>query len=731
MDPFTEKLLERTRARRENLQKKMAERPNAANRQMVKRSREPLTDTNDMLSEPLTDKVPHAASKPSPSKRRCSAENTQPSGGEENQEPPVTQPVVPMLPDPPADTKPQTDLANVRPALSLEKTAGRPVAQTESEQMRRPETSEAEMKPAGSVLQSNRAEEAAAPFAPGMKSRLQRLAEQRKCWDGQITGTSSEFIDDAPPSPLKRQADIPPAVIPSASSEAPLGRKGRLANLAATIRTWEDDLSHTTAPKDNAQGKPTTASIPKAACRDTASVKAADQAATSTSRKPTSSTDQQAMICPAKPSRLFLPSPHTESDTPVAKPAPHYVTSSHKSSCQEAIHPSSPSSPASQSPLKNQAFSRGLKPTSSPQKPDLHTKPANVGPSALQQKASAGTPGVKSFLERFGERCHERMSQSSPAGGSTHTKTTVTPSVTPNTRLVQEKLRAAQAASTSTTDLIQRQKLERESELAQLRSRCQKENNMWKSKDKWVETKENTEVKEQVNKPVDCEAATCQPHDKLTAPSTESSDTSCSASTGHDLPLSPLASASSLLKAAHRAEKTTEETSEEEVITEVEMNVDQSINSAMINELFDGVLKQSGDQRSEEEEEEEEDALNISSMSLLAPLAETVATVVKSPERRMMTSTPASSFSAKSNTPDNVSGKFQRTNKRRTASSDRSEASDEDLKLPYSIDAYRSTRVKDTERPIVKHVVRKEDVSRRVEDPRSASIFSVKQKMKV
>lgn len=54
--------------------------------------------------------------------------------------------------------------------------------------------------------------------------------------------------------------------------------------------------------------------------------------------------------------------------------------------------------------------------------------------------------------------------------------------------------------------------------------------------------------------------------------------------------------------------------------------MDQSITSDVINELFEGILEQGGD-------EEEEDALNISSMSLLTPLAETVAAVVKSPER--------------------------------------------------------------------------------------------------
>lgn len=99
---------------------------------------------------------------------------------------------------------------------------------------------------------------------------------------------------------------------------------------------------------------------------------------------------------------------------------------------------------------------------------------------------------------------------------------------------------------------------------------------------------------------------------------------------------SPPASTSSprmVVVGDHKSEGSTEE--EEEEFKDREMNVDQSINSAVINGLFEGILEQSEDQR-EEDDEEEEDALNISSMSLLTPLAETVAAVVKSPERRMM-----------------------------------------------------------------------------------------------
>lgn len=50
----TQKLLERTRARRENLQRKMAERPKAGMRptMQTKRAREPLAETGNQASLP-------------------------------------------------------------------------------------------------------------------------------------------------------------------------------------------------------------------------------------------------------------------------------------------------------------------------------------------------------------------------------------------------------------------------------------------------------------------------------------------------------------------------------------------------------------------------------------------------------------------------------------------------------------------------------------------------------
>lgn len=98
----------------------------------------------------------------------------------------------------------------------------------------------------------------------------------------------------------------------------------------------------------------------------------------------------------------------------------------------------------------------------------------------------------------------------------------------------------------------------------------------------------------------------------------------------------PVLTSSPLKVVVHTTDKLTEETPEEKQ-EKREENVDLSINSTVINELF-GDLEQSEDHSGDEE-----DALNISSMSLLTPLAETVAAVVNSPEKRMMVSTDESS----------------------------------------------------------------------------------------
>lgn len=75
-----------------------------------------------------------------------------------------------------------------------------------------------------------------------------------------LSGTAETVPESAVLSPLKSQkVDLPPAT--PTNSELPVGRKGRLANLAATIGSWEDDLAHPPTRRDNTQAQPSKTSV--------------------------------------------------------------------------------------------------------------------------------------------------------------------------------------------------------------------------------------------------------------------------------------------------------------------------------------------------------------------------------------------------------------------------------------------------------------------------------------
>lgn len=61
--------------------------------------------------------------------------------------------------------------------------------------------------------------------------------------------------EEKPASPSK-----PPV---SNASATPVGRRGRLANLAATICSWEDDVSYSSAKQNSVQEQPGTACLSK------------------------------------------------------------------------------------------------------------------------------------------------------------------------------------------------------------------------------------------------------------------------------------------------------------------------------------------------------------------------------------------------------------------------------------------------------------------------------------
>ncbi|XP_037549524.1 anillin [Nematolebias whitei] len=215
--------------------------------------------------------------------------------------------------------------------------------------------------------------------------------------------------------------------------------------------------------------------------------------------KAVSSSQQESLHAPVKSSRVALPGRQK-----AEAPALESVHGAHKAAFPSA----SQESAVPPSPLKSPALSKDLHHIPSPQKPELQDKPTVSSSVAHQDKVPAAAPGAKSFLERFGERCQERKDHMTPNERLTSAKKTcVTPSVTPNTRLMQERLRAAHTANTTTAELTQRSRLERECELAQIRSGFQKGKSVWNVKDESAGTTMNNKVQ----KPVQSEVSQSEP----------------------------------------------------------------------------------------------------------------------------------------------------------------------------------------------------------------------------
>lgn len=105
-----------------------------------------------------------------------------------------------------------------------------------------------------------------------------------------FAGASDAVSEYTPLSLMKRQAEDLPATVHTVSSETPLGRRGRLANLAATIGSWEDDLSHAHIPNEMAKDKPSN-SVSKVEERHAELAKVSKVSSTS-SNKTTSSINQ-------------------------------------------------------------------------------------------------------------------------------------------------------------------------------------------------------------------------------------------------------------------------------------------------------------------------------------------------------------------------------------------------------------------------------------------------------
>ncbi|NXM35565.1 ANLN protein, partial [Oxyruncus cristatus] len=679
----TQKLLERTRARRENLQKKMAERPKTGARptMQTKRVREPLVETGNQFLPSCPDEEVKPDTKPSPSKRLC-----------------------------PNDTETQTSsLENVHPVLSSSTSHDSPEMTSELH--------ETASKRASSIQPLNTKSET--PAALSVKTRMQKLAEQRRCWDSE---DPSECVSLSPLQSKDLSVSPPKQTSNTLASETPIGRRGRLANLAATIGSWEDDLSHPSAKQNNAQEQPGTTCLSKLSTTSGASA-----------RINSSSVNQEAASCSQ---RLV--------EASINKPA-NSKRADQNSFLTQSSRSSAPHSNESEvqlltenpcSPKKTQEHTQTAK-SSLPQPVQSKEEPVKGTHVQLEYKGKPTTPGgsgIKPFLERFGERCQERSARS-PA---TSTPGCRTPIVTPNTRTIQERL-LKQNENSSTASLALQLKQERERELACLRGRFDR-SNLWSaeksdcSKRKLPEAKPENQSQASPKRPPTSDATAFVSTDNTPvgegpekSPSVESSGKNCP-KTNKPSPLK-LTESKSPVKAmsVSRLEQLAEKPKDE--VYQVEMSVDDEMNSSkVINEIFE-ILQEDGPDieklkkemsmnlEGESDEDEQEESLNISSMSLLTPLVESVGfsfpQAFASPSKSTGEGSTTSDVSLKSE-------KFQRTKVPRAESGDSIGSVSEDRNLPYSVDAYRSQRFKETDRPSIKQIiVRKEDVASKLEMKRN------------
>ncbi|XP_015709716.1 anillin isoform X1 [Coturnix japonica] len=694
MDPFTEKLLERTRARRENLQKKMAERSTLGARlaAQTKRVREPLLETGNQAA--LPDEEAKPSTKPSPSKRRCSNNIETEASTIEN-----TQPV------------PSSSQSHRSPVMNSE-LRGTVCNKT---------------LPAQPLEKGKTSTKSETPATLSVKTRMQKLAEQRRCWDSEDPSECARLSPlqskDLPVSPPKQATN-------DLASGTPIGRRGRLANLAATIGSWEDDLSHPSAKQNNAQEQPGTTCLSKLSTTSGASA-----------RINSSSVKQEAASCSQ---RLVEASINKPANSEGADP--NNLTQSSSSTAPASKESKVPQQLTENpcSPQKTDKRAQTVQSTLSQlvQSKEETVRGTHVQPEPKDKPTTPGGSGTKTFLERFGERCQEHSARSP----STNTPGYRTPVVTPNTRTIQEKL-LKQNENSSTATLVLQLKQERERELACIRGRFDR-GNLWSaersesSKRKLPEAKMDDPSQGSPKRSPRSDTTTSRSAEDIPAgdrpaesPTVESSDApKCeeadkSSSLTVTQPKSPVE-----LMPTSKLEQLAKKPNDEEC--EAEMKAGDEMNSSkVINEIFE-ILQEDGPDieklkkemsmslEGESDDDEQEQSLNISSMSLLTPLVESVGPeVFVSPSVGEDSS--VSDVSQKSD-------KFQRTKIPKAESGDSMSSLSEDRSLPYSVDAYRSQRFKETDRPSIKQViVRKEDVASKLEMKKNGPYDQVNIKKKM
>ncbi|KAG9475968.1 hypothetical protein GDO78_002835 [Eleutherodactylus coqui] len=685
----------------------MADRPTAGTRSLAltKRPREPLTETNHQ--PPTVAEEAKPCSKPSPSKRRCSDNVESQKSEEENKEP--KSPERAKTSEIPIDMQERAAALSPKSSFLLKE-----------DPSSNPENHES---------------------ATSVKSRMQKLAQQRRHWD--YNGSPQVLPNCSPPKDVIPSPPKPET--PAVSLDTPsIGRRGRFANLAATIGSWEDDLSHPSVKSNNTQEKPGTACLSKVSTASSASAsinsRSVRQEAASSSQSVSGNKAASSSTLGIKPAEAKSTSSAIVSTTTIGKsklledkPA---ITAPSKLQ-EKALPPAQTVRTLSTKPSTPEKTEGPTSKVYSVQKEEIRGTPAQP----KEKITTPGGPGIKSFLERFGEKCQEN----SPAPTNLAVKSAV---LTPNTKSIQERLLKRNDVS-STASLALQHKQEREKELAALRGRFDK-GKVWNA-DKKDATK--TKLQEAQWETRVHPATSCKPPkpDVISHLAVER------------FPVTPEKSSTGsvqqkMAERLHSPGKTIQPPTVSlekpqpggqvngaavEVADEVELSVDEDIDernsSEVITSIFSDALEDEGDENfeenvcaeksdggREEDYEDGEDALNISSMSLLTPLG------VGSPEALLSKSRIEANASHVCDSSKSL--KYKTAREAVAESQERILSEEENPNLLYSIDAYRSQRFKESDRPpVAQKIVRKEDVSSRVEDKRHASprAPNIKQKMKM
>ncbi|XP_070582394.1 anillin isoform X2 [Erythrolamprus reginae] len=654
MDPFTEKLLERTRARRENLQKLMAGRSTAGvqNMAQTKRNREPLSEAGNQSLQSNGEAKPGA--KPSPSKRHCSGDAEILVSNSENMHP--------------------VNLSSIN--LGLPETTASQFAASSSE------TEEHNSTPELISVSS-------------VKTRMQKLAEQRRCWDNDLPKSIS-----ITPTLSKKCVISPPKQL-NAITDTPIGRRGHLANLAATIGSWENDVSHPSAKQNNTQEQPGTTCFSKLSTTSGASA-----------RINSGSVKQDATSC---------------LQTAVDKSVISGTVEGTNSSVTHVSGIISSHSKVTEAPnLKEKS---NLNPTPKSQIPakEEHIQETHVQVDYKDKPNTSGST-IKPFLEHFGERCQEYTAQNSAITGGYRT-----PVITPNTKTIQERL-FRQTEASSASNLAQQLKQERERELQCIRGRFDW-TNLWSAEKGKQPKKKPPEIKLEKHRNADLKHfPSTDASSQLVAEGTYSGPSENKKTEE----LSPLKVSSPKTPVKVASNTKPEQVPNRQNGKEEKTEINDEMNTTkVISDIFDEVLHEDGPDIEKlkkemsitleaESDDEQEETLNISSMSILTPLTEAVA--VASPE---IFASPSKSI-AEESTASNESPKsirFQRMSLCRTESGSSIGSLSEEHNL-YSIDAYRSQRFKETDRPSIKQIIiRKEDVSSRLEKSNGNNQINIKQKL--